>query len=318
MRHFFSGILFCFIFHFCVGQTCEIEFLRNHYPLETYSSDDEVRLTTRQKQNIILAGGATAYVGSLTGLYYLWYKDYPQSAFHFFNDNAEWLQMDKVAHATASYYIGYLGYTALRWAEVDEKKALWYGGFAGTIYLSVIEILDGFSKEWGFSWGDFAANVGGSLLFSTQQLIAGEQNIRLKYSFYPSTYAQYRPDLLGENLLQNTLKDYNGITCWLSVSPRLFLKNDTQFPDWLHISFGYSADGMTGAMSNPKVHNGIKLPEFERSRQFLLSADIDLTKLPIENKYFSAFANVFSFLKIPMPALEYHQKQGFVFHPLYF
>jgi len=33
------------------------------------------------------------------GLNYLWYKKFPRSPFHFFNDNNEWLNMDKMGHA---------------------------------------------------------------------------------------------------------------------------------------------------------------------------------------------------------------------------
>lgn len=33
--------------------------------------------------------GAAIYAGGMFGLYQLWYKDYPQSNFHFINDNAE-------------------------------------------------------------------------------------------------------------------------------------------------------------------------------------------------------------------------------------
>ena len=35
---------------------------------------------------------------TLIGLNQVWYADYPRSDFHFINDNAEWLQMDKVGH----------------------------------------------------------------------------------------------------------------------------------------------------------------------------------------------------------------------------
>jgi hypothetical protein len=36
-----------------------------------------------------------AVTGALVGLNQLWYADYARSDFHFINDNAEWLQMDK-------------------------------------------------------------------------------------------------------------------------------------------------------------------------------------------------------------------------------
>ncbi len=286
--------------------------------LEFDNNIEENKLTTKQKRRLVFYSGAAAYAGSLTGLYFLWYKDYPQTSFHFYDDNKSWKQMDKLGHATASYYMGILGHKTLLWAEIDERKALWYGGFAGSLYLSVIEILDGFSAEWGFSWGDFAANLAGSALYVSQKALWDDNYFNLKYSFWPSQYAEYRPDIFGDNIPQNFLKDYNAISFWLSVSPQLFLRGNNNLPPWLDLSIGYSADGILGAYSNPSTLNGKPLPEFERHRQFFLSLDINLKKIPIENKYFNAIAHLFSFLKIPMPAFEFHSGNGLRFHPIYF
>ena len=79
-----------------------------------------------------LLGGIIAFEGiaaatSLSGLYVLWYKDYPQSSFHFINDNKEWLQMDKICHATAAYNISKISYGLLRWPGVDRNNATWLG-----------------------------------------------------------------------------------------------------------------------------------------------------------------------------------------------
>src|ERR1035438_10237615 len=55
-------------------------------------------------------GGAALYGGSLIVLNQYWYANYPKSKFHFFNDNAEWQQMDKCGHFFTSYYEGFLGF----------------------------------------------------------------------------------------------------------------------------------------------------------------------------------------------------------------
>ena len=103
--------------------------------------------TDKQKLNIVLISGSASYVGSLIILYNSWYKDYPQSNFHFFNDNNEWFMLDKYAHAMTSYNMGNLGYHTLLWTGLEEKKAIWYGGFLGSYYLTIIETLDGFYPE---------------------------------------------------------------------------------------------------------------------------------------------------------------------------
>ena len=66
-----------------------------------------------------------------------------------------------------------------------------YGATAGLTFLTAIEVLDGFSDEWGFSLGDFAANAGTGFLVG-QELLWKEQRIVLKYSFHQTGYAKIR------------------------------------------------------------------------------------------------------------------------------
>src|SRR6185295_5087521 len=111
------------------------------------------------------------------------------------------------------------GIDFFKWGGLGRGKAIWFGGMLGSVYQTTIEVLDGYSKEWGFSVGDFAANTAGSLLVVSQELAWDEQRIVLKYGFQKSKYARYRPNLLGSNLRESLLKDYNGQTYWLSVNP---------------------------------------------------------------------------------------------------
>jgi hypothetical protein len=238
----------------------------------------------------------------------LWYKDYPRSGFHFFNDNNEWLQMDKCGHATTAYYVGRVGIDLMQWSGVGRKKAIWYGGMVGSVYQLTIEVLDGFSSQWGFSPGDFTANTLGSALVVGEQLAWDEQRITLKFSFQPSMYAPYRPNELGTNLQQNILKDYNGQTYWLSVNPASFMSKQTKFPKWLNIAVGYGAEGMTGASYNPPYIDaeGWQV-NFERYRQFYLSFDVDLTRIKTKSKLLHSVFNTIGFIKIPAPSIEFNK-----------
>lgn len=259
------------------------------------------------------------YASSMTGLYYLWYHDYPQSSFHFINDNKEWLQMDKIGHTTTSYYIGKLGYNSYKWTGLSNKKSILYGGGLGFVYLSIIEILDGFSKEWGSSTGDLMANTFGSALFISQQLAWNQQKIIMKYSFQNTKYSKYRESALGSNFSENFMKDYNGQTYWLSANVNSLIDNNLNIPDWFNIAIGYGADGMIGGNVNPNFNeNGQPLPHFERQRQYYLSFDIDLTRIKTNSNFLKAVFNVFGFIKIPFPTLEYNKTDKFKFHLLYF
>jgi hypothetical protein len=202
---------------------------------------------------------AGLYGLSMTWLYSQWYKDYPKSSFHFFNDNNEWEQMDKYAHGWDAYNIAKPLMHCYQWAGYNHTKSLFYGSAIAFLFQTTVEVFDGFSSEWGFSGGDMLANAGGTILFAGQEYYWKEQRIVLKYSFHQSEFSKYRPQLLGNSLPENILKDYNGLTFWLTINPKSFLK--TSFlPNWFSLAFGFGADGMTGGKSNPLVVDDKVLP----------------------------------------------------------
>ncbi|NPD84006.1 DUF2279 domain-containing protein [Lentimicrobium sp. L6] len=263
-----------------------------------------------------LAG--TAYIGGITGLYYLWYKDYDQSKFHLINDNKAWLQVDKVGHSFSAYQMGRVAFTGFRWAGLDEKKSVWIGGTYGFVFLTTVEVFDGLSTNWGFSWGDVIANAAGTGLFIGQQLGWKEQRIQVKFSYSPSKYAQYNPDLLGSKHTERFLKDYNAQTYWLSINPQSFSSSRKIFPKWLNFAVGYGAKGMTGTYYNPEEIDGETIPCFNRTRQFYLSLDLDLTKIKTRSEFLRLVLEVANMVKIPFPTLEYNSEDGVEFHAIYF
>jgi uncharacterized protein YfiM (DUF2279 family) len=263
----------------------------------------------KQRFTAVVGTEGALYAGSLIGLSQLWYKDYDHSSFHFFNDNSEWLQMDKAGHAVTSYYIGRAGIDLLEWSGAERKKAAWYGGALGSVYQTTIEILDGFSEGWGFSAGDLAANTLGSALVIGQELGWKEQRITLKYSFRSSSYAQYRPNLLGSSFSERMIKDYNGQVYWLSANVHSFLNEDAKFPRWLNVAFGYGAEGMTGGKLNPPyIDEAGNQVVFNRYRQYYLSLDIDLSKIRTRSHFLKTCFETIGFIKIPAPGLELSEK----------
>ena len=191
-------------------------------------------LNTSRRTTVYISEAA---IGGLTllALNQMWYADFERSKFHTFNDNNEWLQMDKMGHVFSSYQLGRIGANALNWSGASKKEQLLYGATLGFTFLTAVEVLDGFSKEWGFSWGDMMANGAGTGLYIGQELLWQEQRITLKYSFHQTKYAKLSPDKLGNGLLEELLKDYNGQTYWLSFNIHSFLKND-HIPKWLNLA----------------------------------------------------------------------------------
>jgi hypothetical protein len=287
--------------------------------LYSQNQDSLKNIHCRNSRIATLTAAGSIYSGGMVLLHQLWYKEYPQSSFHFFNDNKEWLQMDKIGHAYSAYQLGELGYNAAKLSCFTDQQSVWGGAGFAMLFLTTVEVFDGFSAGWGASSGDIIANTAGTLLFAGQQRVWNEQRLKLKFSYIPGKYAKYRPDLLGNTTLTSILKDYNAQTYWLSFSPTTFCKKENTFwPDWLCLSFGYSGDGMLGGVVNPSEIDGNALPTFNRQRQFFLSMDFDLSKIRTQSRTLKILFNALNAIKIPFPALSYQADDNIHFHCLYF
>ncbi|WP_346882117.1 DUF2279 domain-containing protein [uncultured Algibacter sp.] len=268
-------------------------------------------LNKPRRNAVAITEGALASV-ALIGLNQLWYADFERSKFQTINDNNEWLQMDKLGHVFSSYQLGKHGAQLLNWSGVSKKDQLIYGATLGFGFLTTIEVLDGYSKAWGFSWGDILANGAGTGLYVGQELLWKEQRIALKYSFHQTKYARQRPDKLGESYIEQVLKDYNGQTYWLSINLHAFFK-DSKIPKWLNVAVGYGGDGM---LTGNKGFDNQSLTRDQRYRQYYLSLDLNLSAIKTNSRFLRTIFDVFNMLKIPFPALEI-SKNGSVFHPFY-
>lgn len=269
----------------------------------------------KSRRNAVIISETVLSAGVLIGLNQLWYADYPKSDFHFINDNAEWLQMDKAGHVFSAYHIGKIGKETLEWSGVSRKNQLIYGATLGFVFLSAVEVMDGYSSNWGASWGDVAANASGTALYVSQELLWKEQRIIPKFSFHTTPYAAVRPNVLGDSWNEQILKDYNGQTYWLSANVHSFFKQ-SKIPKWLNVAVGYGAEGMiTG---DEAFVNTVFLPEDERVRQFYFSLDVDLSKIETKSHVLKTIFSVFNTIKIPAPTFEYRADGKVKFRALYF
>jgi hypothetical protein len=261
----------------------------------------------KKRVRLVTTANIVGYGGVLIALNAVWYAKYPRSGFHFFNDNAEWLQVDKVGHVYSAYSGSRASMELWRWAGLSRKKRVWLGGLSGVAYESVIEILDGFSSQYGFSPGDFTANIVGSGMFIAQEFAWDEQRIKLKFSFHKKNYGETdlnkrADDLYGKPEIERFIKDYNAQTYWLSANIHSFFP-ESKFPRWLSFSLGYGAEGMFGARSNVAV--GFDRGDIKRYRQWYLSPDVDFTKIRTNKKGLKILFFVLSAVKFPAPTLEY-------------
>ncbi|AWM15246.1 DUF2279 domain-containing protein [Flavobacterium sediminis] len=299
--------LLVFSFLFFVGT-----FSYSQSKLNIFLTPSDSLNKVRKKTVYVIEASAAGL--ALVGLNQLWYADYPQSKFHFFNDNNEWMQLDKIGHFYSTYHVGRFGAELLAWSGASKKEQLCYGATLGFGFLTAVEVFDGFSQEWGFSWGDMLANTSGTGLYITQELLWKEQRIIPKFSFHKTSYAAIRPETLGSSLNEQLLKDYNGQTYWLSFNLYSFIKNK-HVPKWLNLAVGYGAEGMLYGNNKEAIADGFSQ---NPNRQLYLSLDVDLTKIETKSHFLKTVFSLFNTVKIPAPTLELGDFNGVKGHLVYF
>jgi len=169
------------------------------------------------------------------------------------------------------------------------------------------------------------ANVVGSGLFISQELLWQEQRIQYKFSFHRNTYDEpmldkRADDLFGKSWYERMLKDYNAQAYWLSANLKSFFKQ-SNLPAWLNIAAGYGADGMFGGFENKWADaqgNPVTRYDIQRKRQFYLAPDIDFTKIKTNKKWLRTVFTFLNAFKCPAPALMLDSKGKFKAYAVYF
>ena len=329
---FKSSLKFCFALFIGAPATAQdsLHFIsqprlqKELYKPEALRNDLQYNFNKNRVRGVAITN-AVGYSAAMVGLYAAWYKDYPQSRFHSFNDDGEWLQIDKIGHAYSAYAESRASMELWRWTGISRKKRILLGGFSGAAYQTVIETLDGFSAEWGWSWGDFGANILGSSLLVAQEFSWDEQRIQFKWSFHKKSYADpmlntRSNEIFGKSKPERFLKDYNGQTYWLSTNLKSFFPH-SRFPKWFQIALGTGAEGLFGASRNYATDkNGLvtfSRPDIKRYRQWFLAPDIDFTKIKTKKRGIKMALNILSIVKFPTPSIEYSAK-GFRVNMLHF
>jgi hypothetical protein len=327
MKRIINSIIFFLVsINICLAQSTVSDSTHEELPFFANSP-------TYNKKRFTYAAilGGTTYVAFSYGFYNSWYKEYPQSSFHLFNDMGEWNQMDKAGHIFSGYFQSLFCYKGAKWTGLSENKSILTGVAAGALFQTTIEVMDGFSTEWGFSIGDMAANTIGLGVFYTQQKVWGEQYITLKESAWPRNYPDVKIpstngstfttqqerafELYGTSWGERMLKDYNVQSYWASINVKKFFPQSS-WPSWLNVAVGYGADQMYGGFENKWNSKGIMYDYStqKRQRQYYLALDYDLRYLPIKNHALKALLNTLNIYKFPAPAVEYNSVEGWKFH----
>lgn len=278
---------------------------------QTFTVYSQDTLPSEDRLKKIILYGSIGYGVTLFTLSQAWYKEQGLENFKFFNDNAEWKQVDKIGHIYSTYHFSRISYELLKKTHLDDRKALYWSSAVSTLLLLPVEILDGFSPDFGFSYGDMIANALGSGFFLGQELAWQEQRVKLKWSFHETSLAGIRPNTLGSGLAEELLKDYNGQTYWLSFDMHAFAKKKF-FPKWLNLAVGYGAQNMVFARDSENSAAG-----FSSFRQYYFGLDFDLSYIKTNKKWLRVLLFLGDLIHLPAPTLEI-SKNGITGRLLYY
>jgi len=267
--------------------------------------------TARAK--ILFIGLPAAHLTSAILLNELWYKDQPKQGFHFFNDGAEWNQVDKFGHFYSAFYFNFVGSSTFRWAGFSKKNSDLLGGATSLLFMTTIEIMDGYSSGYGASGWDVISNLGGIGFYLLQQSLWNEIRIVPKFSYSPTQIPEKRPDVLGKNFTQQIFKDYNGQTYWLSFDVYSFLPKGNTFPKWINFTLGYGSYNLLYARHDANINAGL-----DPFRQYYLALDFDLSHIRTRNTFVKSLLYMVNLIHLPAPGIEFNSNNKVKLHLLTF
>jgi hypothetical protein len=216
----------------------------------------------------------------------LWWKG-ERSEFHVEWDH-DWryaLGADKLGHAWFPYMITHSYDRLLRWSGVDSTTAIWSAASLALSYQTYIEIRDGYSAAWGFSWGDMAANTVGAALPVAQHYIEPLRVIDYKISFYPSE--RFRAGTHAA-----IIDDYESSYHWLvlHVDDVLPAEWSDHYPGFVDLALGHGVKGLDD--------------EGGGRHEIFLALDWNLDRLPGDWWGWSLLRHIVRHYHLPSPAIR--------------
>lgn len=238
------------------------------------------------------------YFATLGGLLAAWYVNNGVVAFHWFDDGAEWLGMDKLGHAFTTFWVCQAAFVLIRQHVATQLLAARWAGIIAWVLISSYESFDGLSPAYGASPYDMLANAVGATTAAIQLAKYADVLIFPRLSFMPTAWAAFRPNVLGSTFSEQLLKDYNGQTYWLNLNPH-YLLGWGHWPRWLAITVGYGAEGMVyGRVAQCHQHG------YDPLQQFYITLAIDPSWLIESNhRWVRRAGRTLRYVQIPLPGM---------------
>ncbi|MGQ9818683.1 MAG: DUF2279 domain-containing protein [Candidatus Kapaibacteriales bacterium] len=247
--------------------------------------------------------GVLFYIQHLGQMKTIWKN---RSGFHIVEDGKYALYSDKAGHFYGTFLSSYILSSSLIECGFTYNWSTALSALLGLGYTTYVEILDGFSQEWGFSPSDFYADAAGALFFLGFSYFPFLQNFTPKFMYFPPRWFNSKSRVPSKMFIDN----YSAHTFWVSINfynllPESFKK---KFPSWLELSIGYAVRNLCDPFHyncNPNSSEPVSTYAWG-NRKFIVAIDYDLVKLlPNGGPFWNWFKQSLNFIKLPSPAIEF-------------
>jgi len=275
-----------------------------------FAQNDSLKLN---KNRVFLVGSslAAAFGASYWYVEKSWWSD-KQIAFHFDDgmDLTYALNVDKVGHFMGGIQSADLFYSSMKWAGMQEKRALWYGAIFGSGLQLAIEMKDAHAPYWGFSKWDLAIGSAGSFWRVAQYYNDDLQAINFKFSYYKHSDIYWELDRQRgkETNKYSWYDDYPNQTYWMAVNVNHFCET-CYWPDWLNVAIGFGLDDTQYLNDNDRKIGG--------KNEWYIALDYDIPKMfkrwnsPIGR----TVKHWLNYIHFPAPTIRFSPKLEF--YPLF-
>jgi len=226
------------------------------------------------------------------------YYNQPRGDFHFTKNKSGDLEffdndvrgLDKFGHIFSSSLFSQNIYFMSRWSGLDKSFSSYTAFILASSIMGAMEVHDAYYDKWGFSIGDFIANVSGAAFAVGQHNVPFLRNFDYKISY----------DFTHKKSDDAVIESYANMSFWLTANPvGLFKLKDSWFPNWLNIASGIS-------VTHSQPHK----------TEILLGLDFNLKRIKTRSVFLNHLLHLLDRYKFPAPAIRL--APGFIGYGLYF
>jgi hypothetical protein len=218
--------------------------------------------------------------------------DYYSSSFDFrnegwFDPDTNYGGADKLGHTFGGYALTSVYNAIYKKFGYSDKKAILYGALSSWSLLTLVEVGDGFSKDYGFSVQDETMNTIG----------VGLSYLRHRFPSLQEIF-DYRLEWVPSKVFRNgdadPFTDYEGQKYLIALKPDGILKTDNSLLKAIELDFGFYTRGYDVHGGNPR-------------RYIFYGVGLNMTYI-IEQLTGHQLGGIFNYLQVPFTYIPFSYK----------